>query len=136
VRNPLYLGDLLIFSAYGLMLTPLLAVVFALYHVVRTYRLILYEESQMLARWGRPFEEYCRRTPRLVPRIAAPPPGPVNWREGLAASTMWTGFAAGYIASWITGTLWALAPIEAAGFLLAWWYFARRRRAAREAVDA
>jgi protein-S-isoprenylcysteine O-methyltransferase Ste14 len=135
VRNPLYLGDLLLFSAYGLMLGPELAVAFAVFHLLRVYRLILYEEEGMRARWGRQFDDYTRAVPRLIPRIAVPAGASVEWREAIAASAIWAGFAFGYLASWITGDLWALAPIETAGFVFAAFYFSRLKLAARQPAD-
>ncbi|MDH7570069.1 MAG: methyltransferase, partial [Armatimonadota bacterium] len=69
VRNPLYLGSLLITLGWGMMSgEPLAAAVllgsFLLTHLPTIYR----EERYLRSRFGSEFEEYCRRVPRLFPR--------------------------------------------------------------------
>jgi protein-S-isoprenylcysteine O-methyltransferase Ste14 len=136
VRHPLYLGDLLIFGGYALFLFPPLGAVFVVFHVARVLRLIAFEESQLSARYGAVFDEYCRRVPKLLPRLAIPPPAVVDWLEGLAASTIWAGFASGFIAVWLARDVWALTPFEAAGFVLGGFYLARARRFPRRVAEA
>jgi protein-S-isoprenylcysteine O-methyltransferase Ste14 len=123
VRNPLYLGDLLIFTSYTLLLNPWLAPWFAAYHVVRVLRLIAYEEQRLLARWGEAYARYCAAVPRLVPRLGAPGPAAVNWRDGLVGSAIWIGFVLGYVAAATSGDLWALTWWELGGFVF---FFAHR----------
>lgn len=136
IRHPLYLCDLLIFTAYGILLSPWMAVLFGTYHWVRTMRLIEYEERFLRERWGAIHDAYCRRVPSLLPRLERAPAAYVNWLDGLAGSSIWLGFALGYLASLLTGTLWALAPIETAGFLFAAYYFSKKRnRASPVTVD-
>jgi protein-S-isoprenylcysteine O-methyltransferase Ste14 len=130
VRNPLYLGDVLIFTSYALLLNPWFAPWFGLYHVVRTLRLIAYEERRLLARWGRVYERYCATVPRLVPRWSRIEPLPVNWRDGLMGSSIWVGFVAGYVAAVVTGDLWNLTGFEAAGFLFFFYQFSRKTSSA------
>jgi protein-S-isoprenylcysteine O-methyltransferase Ste14 len=131
VRNPLYLGDLLIFTSYGLLLNPWLAVPFGAYHVVRILRLIAYEERHLRARWGPTYEAYCRSVPRLVPRPVAVGQGAGNgaWPEALRANAIWIGFVSGYTAAAVTGDLWSLTPFEAGGFLYFWYHFSRKTSA-------
>jgi protein-S-isoprenylcysteine O-methyltransferase Ste14 len=128
VRNPLYLGDLLLFVGYGLFLPLPLAAAFIAFHVVRTLRLIAFEESQLAARHGAAFADYVKAVPRLWPRLAAAPPAAVDWREGVMASAIWAGFAIGYVAVWLAGDVWAITPFETAGFVFAALYFSRTRR--------
>lgn len=126
VRNPLYLGDLLIFPSYAMLLSPWLTPPFALYHIVRVLRLIAYEEQHMHARWGVGYEQYCRSVPRLIPKIARVPPATANWGDGLRGSSIWIGFVTGYIASVVTHDLWSLTPFVTAGFLYFWYHFSRK----------
>jgi protein-S-isoprenylcysteine O-methyltransferase Ste14 len=135
VRHPLYLGDLLIFGGYALFLVRPLGVAFFVFHVVRALRLIAFEESQLSQRHGVVFDEYRRRVPKIVPRLAVPPPAVVDWLEGLAASAIWAGFASGFVAVWLARDVWALTPFETAGFMFAAFYFARARRLTRRAVE-
>jgi protein-S-isoprenylcysteine O-methyltransferase Ste14 len=126
VRNPMYLGDLLIFPGYTMLLSPWLTPPFALYHIIRVLRLCAYEERRMLARWGDEYEEYCRSVPRLMPRIARLRPAPAKWGDGLRSSSAWIGFVCGYMASVITHDLWSLIPFVTIGFLYFWYHFSRK----------
>jgi protein-S-isoprenylcysteine O-methyltransferase Ste14 len=123
VRNPLYLGDLLIFTSYTLLLNPWLAPWFAVYHLVRVLRLIGYEEPRLLARWDDAYARYCATVPRLVPRCDVPEPVVVNWRDGLVGNAIWIGFVLGYVAAVTSGDLWALTSWESGGFAF---FFAHR----------
>jgi hypothetical protein len=136
VRNPLYLGDLLLFTGYALFLPKMLAIPFIAFHIVRTLRLIAYEEAQLSERHGEAYQRYRRQAPMLWPHWGAVVPADVNWREGLAASAIWAGFTTGYVAVWLAGDVWAITPFETAGFLFAAVYFSRSRRMLRGAVDA
>jgi protein-S-isoprenylcysteine O-methyltransferase Ste14 len=136
VRNPLYLGDVLIFTSYTLLLNPWFAPWFGLYHLVRTLRLIAYEERGLRTRWGGVYERYCASVPRLVPRWAPVEPMPVNWRDGLTGSSIWIGFVAGYVAAVVTGDLWSLTGFEVAGFLFFFYQFSRKTSSASSARRA
>jgi protein-S-isoprenylcysteine O-methyltransferase Ste14 len=136
VRNPLYLADLLLFLGYACFLPLPIGIAFMAFHLGRTLRLIAFEESQLAARHGSAFAEYVARVPRLWPRAAKPPAAAVDWREGLAASAIWVGFAAGYVAVWLAGDVWAITPFETAGFAFAALYFSRARRLLRRPVGA
>ena len=132
VRNPMYLGDLLIFPGYTMLLDPWLTPPFALYHIIRVLRLCAYEERRMLARWGAEYEEYCRSVPRLVPRVARVGPAPANWGDGLRASSAWIGFVVGYVAAAITHDLWNLTPFVVIGFVYFWYHFSRKTASSSE----
>ena len=70
-RNPLYLGTLLNVSSAALFLeSPLLlagALLLALSYVALT---IPAEERFLAAKLGEPYRDYCRRVPRLLPRLS------------------------------------------------------------------
>jgi protein-S-isoprenylcysteine O-methyltransferase Ste14 len=69
-RNPLYVGSLLLgislamFLKSGLFLVAIVAVstAYAAY-------LVPHEEQRLLRRFGRPYEDYRRQTPRFIPRL-------------------------------------------------------------------
>jgi protein-S-isoprenylcysteine O-methyltransferase Ste14 len=65
-RHPLYLGGHLIL--WGLALSPL-GLATAIFG--STYLLVgaLFEERDLRARYGQPYDDYCRRVPFLFPRI-------------------------------------------------------------------
>ncbi len=78
VRNPLYLGNMLIFLGFGvaawpwaLVVTPLLAAHYSF--------IVSWEESNILAKLGCPYADYCARVPRWIP----------SWRR--SAGGRWSG---------------------------------------------
>ena len=82
VRNPLYLGNLLIFLGLGvavwpwaLVVTPLLCLHYAF--------IVAWEESNILAKMGLPYEDYCKRVPRWFPRWRSSREGSWDGREAL-----------------------------------------------------
>lgn len=93
VRNPLYLGTLLLAAGLGLTADLpgwlLLVALLFLFQV----RLILREEAGLTAAQGETYEAYRRAVPRLLPalRPRLPASGAVpKWREALLAeSTFW-----------------------------------------------
>lgn len=74
-RNPLYLGSMLIAAGFALALMSwvfalVLAVGFALIYIP-----VIASEERFLRSAFPGFDEYCRRVPRLLPRLTpAPPP--------------------------------------------------------------
>jgi protein-S-isoprenylcysteine O-methyltransferase Ste14 len=77
VRNPLYLGNLLLYAGLGTVTWPsaLVAVpVLAVHYVL----IVRWEESNLAARIGEPYLRYLAEVPRWVPR---PPlsPEPGRW---------------------------------------------------------
>lgn len=87
VRNPMYLGNLLITTALaamsGLWYAPLIAwVVYAFVYS----NVIPYEEAYLRERFGEEYETYCRAVPRLLPTLRGylEGQGIFRLREGLA----------------------------------------------------
>jgi protein-S-isoprenylcysteine O-methyltransferase Ste14 len=72
LRNPLYLGNILIYVGIGVMsmaLFPYLQVIAFLFFFFQ-YRLIISEEEEYLYNtYGKQFEEYRENVPRLIPSI-------------------------------------------------------------------
>ncbi|HTA78980.1 MAG TPA: isoprenylcysteine carboxylmethyltransferase family protein [Terracidiphilus sp.] len=69
VRNPLYLGSILIAAGFAVALLSwvvavALAAMFALIYIP-----VIASEERFLRATFAEFEEYCRRTPRLIPRL-------------------------------------------------------------------
>src|SRR6185503_89742 len=69
VRNPMYIGGALLLLGFGLILQSPAVVLFVpvwwlLFHLL----VVLYEESALRGKFGAAYEEYCRRTPRWIPR--------------------------------------------------------------------
>jgi protein-S-isoprenylcysteine O-methyltransferase Ste14 len=99
VRNPLYLGNLLVVAGMGLLAGRAGFVVLVAGMIVFLYRLILREEQHLLAAHGDAFRRF-RAVPRLWPALAARAPVSdpgtrAHWVPALAAEgLMWAGAAA------------------------------------------
>ncbi len=106
VRNPLYLGNILLWTGFAisaglLWLAPVIVVLLALeYHAI-----VCWEEGLLAERIGEPYRQYCARVPRWLPSFGATasPADSVtfSWRQTLFSER---------------GTLIAIG----AGFLLLW----------------
>jgi protein-S-isoprenylcysteine O-methyltransferase Ste14 len=71
VRNPLYLGSMLIAAGFALaLLSWLVAVVLALVFAAIYVPVIASEERFLRATFAG-FDDYCRQVPRLIPRLTA-----------------------------------------------------------------
>ena len=70
VRNPMYLGGALLLLGFGLYQRSPSIVAFVpawwwLFHLL----VISYEEKTLRGKFGPDYDEYCRRTPRWLPRF-------------------------------------------------------------------
>jgi steroid 5-alpha reductase family enzyme len=89
VRNPLYVGNFLIWMGFVIIsgvpwLVPLAVVVFA----IEYYFIVAYEEGVLESIFGREYLEYKRTTPRWVPSSPKQrESGPHDWREALKSET-------------------------------------------------
>jgi len=93
LRNPLYLGNMIMYAGVGVMsmaLFPWLLLAAIVWFYVQ-YRLIISREEEYLAaQFGAAYDEYRNHVPRFMPRAtpyatAAPPPKRMNIAEGLAS---------------------------------------------------
>ena len=69
VRNPLYLGTILLALGLGAMATRFGSAIMVVGVPVIVYRLILREEAGLLASQGESYREYFRAVPRLIPAL-------------------------------------------------------------------
>ncbi len=81
-RNPLYLGSVLIAAGFAMALESwafavLLAVVFAAIYIP-----VIASEERFLRSAFPEFEEYCKRVPRLIPRLTPAPPETAQNADG------------------------------------------------------
>jgi len=75
VRNPMYIGGALLLLGFGLYQRSPSMVLFVpawwlLFHLL----VVLYEEQTLRGKFGPAYVEYCRRTPRWIPRFTHPAP--------------------------------------------------------------
>jgi len=94
VRNPLYLGNILIALAMGLMASRLGLAVLVVGNAIFVYRLILREEANLEATQGDSYRAYCVAVPRLIPALhpRVPTAGgvPDFWAGLLGELFFWT----------------------------------------------
>ncbi|MGA2269086.1 MAG: methyltransferase [Bryobacteraceae bacterium] len=135
VRNPLYLGTILLAVGLGLMASRTGFFVLAGGMTLFAYRLILREEAGLLESQGegyrRFFEAVPRLWPSLRPRVPAGGRRP-NWVDGFAGETFMWSFAIGMAVFVVTLRIVHFWIIMGAGFavyfLQAW---LRKRRPGR-----
>ncbi len=123
VRNPLYLGNVMIAAGLGVMMNRIGFPVAVLATVFFSYRLVLCEEARISAVQGQTYEAYRRVVPRLWPspwpRIPSAGAMP-KWAEGFRAESWCWGFAAAVLAFAATSSLAAFYAILAASVVYLW----------------
>jgi len=120
VRNPLYVGTLLIFAGFGMFFGPLYAAAFVLAHWLRYGRVIRYEEGFLRSEWGRQFDDYCASVPRWLPNALRRSDlvGPFVSIDGLLGNGVFLGMAVGYAAAAWLGNLDVLVYSQTLGFII------------------
>ena len=73
IRHPRYVEIILGTFAYALFANYLGSYLIALATIPVVHIIVLFEERELIARFGTAYEEYAARVPRYVPRRAAPP---------------------------------------------------------------
>ena len=132
LRNPLYLGTILLAIGLGTMASRLGFLVLGAGMWLFTYRLILREEHELLQSQGERYRRYLEAVPRLVPSLGPRVPagaGRPNWGEGLAGEALIWGCAIGMVTFAATLRIqwfWACFAVGA-GFVVCFrWQLARR----------
>ncbi len=91
-RNPLYLGNLILWAGAALLtLNPVVLLVVFVVVGVQYHLIILAEEQFLLGCFGEQYREFCRVVPRVVPRIFSQPTTrgpnapavPFDWTRGI-----------------------------------------------------
>ncbi|HUV71302.1 MAG TPA: isoprenylcysteine carboxylmethyltransferase family protein [Terracidiphilus sp.] len=73
-RNPLYLGSMLIAAGFAVALLSWPVAVVLAVGFTAIYVPVIASEERFLREAFAGFDEYCRRVPRLIPRLTAAPP--------------------------------------------------------------
>jgi protein-S-isoprenylcysteine O-methyltransferase Ste14 len=121
VRNPLYLGNVLLAVGVGFLASRAGFVVLVLGMTMFVLRLIGREEAQLECEQGDRFREFCRRVPRLIPALAPRVPAgglTPHWGQAFAGETFIWGPAVGMLAFAVTLKNYLLWGFFAAGLLL------------------
>jgi protein-S-isoprenylcysteine O-methyltransferase Ste14 len=93
VRNPLYLGNMMLYAGVGVMsmaLFPWLIAVAVLWFYIQYWLIVTREEEYLASTFGDAYGEYLNNVPRFFPRLTPyrstlPPPKRTNLREGLVS---------------------------------------------------
>ena len=91
VRNPLYLGNILLYLGIGIMsnaLFPYLQIVALVFFYIQYRLIIIAEEKYLKSTFGKSYEKYYNSVPRLIPRPTkyvdkSVPQPPLNVKAGL-----------------------------------------------------
>ena len=91
LRNPLYVGNILMYSGIGFMsnaLFPWLLLVVVIYFVFQYEQIVALEEEFLQKEFGADYDEFKKNVPRFIPRLA-PYEHPAqdhqlpNWKEAI-----------------------------------------------------
>jgi len=105
LRNPLYLGHILMAIGIGFLASRIGFVVIVVVNILIVLRLIAREEAGLLASQGESYRRYYDAVPSLLPSISPRVPagtGQPNWRDGFFGESFVWGFAAGMAAFTVT----------------------------------
>ena len=120
VRNPLYLGNLLLAAGMGLLAPRSGFVILLAGMTFFILRLIGREEAQLEQEQGERFREFCRSVPRLWPALRPRVPSgglKPHWRQAFVGEIFMWGFFAGMLTFTVTLKIALLWSFVAAGLL-------------------
>ena len=76
VRNPIYLGALIVQFGFILWFGSMLSLIYAIFVFLGFHLLIIFVEEPILRnQFGAAYEEYCQSVPRWIPKIKNPHQG-------------------------------------------------------------
>jgi protein-S-isoprenylcysteine O-methyltransferase Ste14 len=134
VRNPLYLGNILLAVGLGLMASRTGFLVLVVGTVPFVYRLIRCEEAHLLESQGEGYRRYFEAVPRLWPSLRPRVPASgvrPNWVDGCVGEAFIWSFAVGMAVFDVTLRLAHFYIIMGAGFAVYFVHAWLRNRAAR-----
>ena len=124
VRNPLYLGNMLMVTGIATMMSRAGFLVAVVGMLIFCYRLIFREEAELLAAHGASYGEYKKAVPRLLPSPWPRVPsagGQARWANGFKAELWCWGFAtavAGFAITLQQIVFFVILGVSLAGFFM------------------
>ncbi len=139
MRNPLYLGGILLAIGMGLMMSRAGFVFAALGVTIFSLRLIGLEESNLRAERGESYAQYCRLVPRIIPSLTPRVPSgdlQPHWGQAFLGELFMWGFFAAVVAFAVTQNQRVLLSVIVLSLLLyiirSYWVFSRNRRKSQQ----
>jgi protein-S-isoprenylcysteine O-methyltransferase Ste14 len=131
VRNPLYLGNVLLALGMGLLASRTGFAIIVVGMMAFCLRLIRREEAELRQSQGEGYRRYCAAVPRLMPALRARAPagaGRPDWADGFLSESFIWGFALGMAAFAVTLSQTLLWILVAAGFAARFAHDAYKKR--------
>lgn len=72
VRNPLYLGNVIIYFGLGIMsnaVFPYLQIIALIYFFFQYYEIVKVEENFLMQKFGDNYKDYCQKVNRFIPKL-------------------------------------------------------------------
>lgn len=123
VRNPLYLGNIIMAVAVGVMASRVGFLILAVGMTVFVVRLLLREEAELARDQGEAYRRYCAAVPRLLPALRPRVPAagnPAHWSQGFRAEMMYWLMSlaiAGFAVTLNIKVYWAIFAVAMASVL-------------------
>ena len=136
LRNPLYLGNMLLAMGVGMLASRGGFVVIVLGMLIIVYRLILREEETLLAAQGESYRRYRAAVPRLWPALTPRVPAggaKANWADGFSGELMMWAAAAAMAVFTVTQKIPYFWGVFGAGLAIYFLQALRRERAKKSA---
>jgi protein-S-isoprenylcysteine O-methyltransferase Ste14 len=134
LRNPLYLGIVLLAVGTGFLASRVGIIILAGGMTLFAYRLILREEASLLASQGERYRRFLQNVPRLLPSLTPSVPeagGQPNWIDGFTNELFMWGCAVGMTLFAVTENVLYYWPAMGIGFAIYFFQaFTRKRPAA------
>ena len=121
VRNPLYLGNVLLAIGIGALGPPLATLLVIAFNLVVVYRLIAIEERFLKAANGDVYDRYCAVVPRLLPRSTPAPLPSDPRRPDVAYGFVTELFVLGFVGSMIYYAL-VVLPAQGRGHIFMYFW--------------
>jgi protein-S-isoprenylcysteine O-methyltransferase Ste14 len=121
LRNPLYLGTILLAVAIGTLASRVGFFVLSIGMILFVYRLILREEANLLKSQGENYRRYFEAVPRLIPSVLPRVPASgarADWTDGFVGEIFMWGLAAGMGVFALTGRLLYYWIVTGTGFAI------------------
>lgn len=72
VRNPLYIGNIIIYFGLGVMsnaIFPYLQIIALIYFLYQYYEIVKEEEKFLMGKFGEDYKDYCEKVNRFLPKF-------------------------------------------------------------------